>query len=83
MQEKFWQVTLSECPHCKKEINITSISYKDLKSCIHSVILTSNLHVRSCRKSNEKKLTTIRIKESKLISEYSTTMTYNTEKILL
>lgn len=83
MQGKSWQVTLSKCPHCDGEISVTSISFTDLKSSIQSVITASSMHIDRCRGKSKRKLTSISIKQTEKLSEYSTSSSYDTNKILI
>lgn len=80
---KNWIIDLEKCPHCERSINVRSTSSKSLKSCIESLIITSNLHIKYCRKKSPHKLTNIIIKEIKEISKYSSSSTWTTDKILL
>ncbi len=83
MNKKNWLITLDECPHCGQDINIQSTSTKSLKSCIESIIKTSKLHINDCRKKLPSKICNRRIKETEEISEWSSSSTWKTDKILL
>ena len=80
---KHWVITLDECPHCGEDINAKSTSTKSLKSCIKSLIFSSNKHIRACKKKSSSKIGTIRIKEIEEVSDWSSTSTWKTDKILL
>jgi glutaredoxin len=75
-----WTVTLSECPYCNKDLNISSLSTRSIKDSIGSVIIMSRIHLNKCRGDKSKQLTNILIKEVTK-KERSESTTFKSDKI--
>jgi glutaredoxin len=75
-----WTVTLSQCPYCNKDLNISSLSTRSIKDSIGSVIVMSKIHLNKCRDDKAKQLANISIKEVTK-KEKSELITFKRDKI--
>lgn len=78
-----WLVKLDKCPHCDKDLNISSLSSESLKGTVGRVIKMSNAHLLNCSEKKEKKLGTILIKSEIITKSKSKVSTYETCKLLM